>query len=175
MDEKWWFSRVGYIVPPPLVSWAYPRTLVSNRVKMVFMGRANLAPLGRIPKQNTQGRRGLKQIFGNLIVWFRDQIGKTPVKRSGHCWLKVTHFLVVKALKTWKNRLKWHVFGAAGAENFEKFRWFRIKLLIFVKIEVFIAWKCIVMHKMTNNVEKLLYTGYFLKFQKRHIFEKSQF
>ena len=38
-----------------------------------------------------------------------------------------------------KNWVKWHIFGSAGAENFEKFRYFSEKSPNFVKVEDFIA------------------------------------
>lgn len=65
-------------------------------------------------------------------------------------------------------------FGPAGAENYETFRPFSRGLSIFAKIEDFMAWKCIVMQKMTKKSEKLLYIRYFSKFIKGQIFRKSQ-
>ena len=58
----------------------------------------------------------------------------------------MTHFSEPKAPKNGKNGLKGHIFGA---ENIETFKWFGINLPIFVKIEDFIAWKCILMDKMS--------------------------
>ena len=46
---------------------------------------------------------------------------------------------------------------------------------MFVKIEDFIAWKCIGMHEMTKKIDKSLYVGCFSKFFKLHIVRKSQF
>ena len=51
--------------------------------------------------------------------------------------------------------LKWPIFGAAGAENLEKFGWFSKNSSIFAKNEDFIAWKCIVMHKMSKKDENI--------------------
>ena len=45
-----------------------------------------------------------------------------------------------------KNRVNWPIFGAAGAEKFEKFRYFSKKIVQFCE-----SWKfyCIIMHEMT--------------------------
>ena len=69
---------------------------------------------------------------------------------------------IPKAPKNWKNWLKWPIFGAAGAKSFWKLGWFSKNSSIFVKIEHFIARKCILMHKMSKKVEKIaLYKLFF--------------
>ena len=67
-------------------------------------------------------------------------------QKGGQFWRSVTHFSAPKAPKNgnfWKvfgkNWVKWHIFGAAGAENFEKFWCFSEKSPIFEKFEDFIA------------------------------------
>lgn len=82
------------------------------------------------------------------IKWhikFRDQFG-------GCFGLSVTHFSARKVPKNgiffWENWFKWPIFGAAGAENFEKFRW---KIIQFSE-----RWRfhCMIIHKMKKNVGK---------------------
>ena len=76
---------------------------------------------------------------------------------GGAIWRSATHYPAPNALKNgnfWKflgkNWVKWHIFGAAGDENFDKFWYLNEKSPIFVKVEDFL----IIMHKMTKKVEK---------------------
>ena len=64
-------------------------------------------------------------------------------KGGGAIWRSVTHFSAPKAPKNgnfWNilgiNWVKWHIFGAVGAENFEKFRYFGEKSPNFVKKKI---------------------------------------
>ena len=102
------------------------------------------------------------------------ELGEEPAKSGGNFWPKVVHFASLKVPKNWINVLKWHIFGAGGTENFEKFRWFSKNSLTLAKIEHSITWKCIVMREMSKKVEKPLYIGYFSKFLKWHIFRIFQ-
>ena len=72
--------------------------------------------------------------------------GGGTTKGGGAIWRSVTHFSAPKAPKNgyfWemfgKNWVKRHIFRAAGAENFEKFRYFSNKSPNFVKVNDFIA------------------------------------
>ena len=60
-----------------------------------------------------------------------------------------------------QNYVQWPIFGAAGAENFVKFRYFSEKSPNFVKTEDFIAQLCI---KWRKKSRKPLYIGYFFEF-----------
>ena len=91
----------------------------------------------------------------------------TPQK-GGWLWTFGDHFFGAEGAEKWEllkifgqNYVQWPIFGAAGAENFVKFRYFSEKSPNFVKTEDFIAQLCI---KWRKKSRKPLYIGYFFEF-----------
>ena len=91
-----------------------------------------------------------------LYIFIRVQSGGGHQKRGvGKKW----PIFWAESAENGKNGLKGHIFGAADDKNFENFQWFCANSLTFVKNEAFIAWKCIVMQKMTKKVEIIALYG----------------
>ena len=102
--------------------------------------------------------------------------GVTPQKGGGWLWPFGDHFFGAEGAEKWEllkifgqNYVQWPIFGAAGAENFVKFRYFSEKSPNFVKVEDFIAQLCI---KWRKKSRKPLYIGYFSKFVQWPLFRK---
>ena len=92
----------------------------------------------------------------------------TPKRGEGWLWPFGDHFFGAEGAEKWEflkifgqNYVQWPIFGAAGAENFVKFRYFSEKSPNFVKVEDFIAQLCI---KWRKKSRKPLYIGYFFEF-----------